>query len=119
MEIEILSERENPLLNRREIKFRANYEGATPKIEEVRKKLIIALNSNEKLTVLDGIKSEFGRNSALGYVKVYTDEKGMKVEPLHRIKKNFEPKEKKKPEEKPEEKPPEKPEGKLKEKQPE
>ncbi len=92
MEIEILSERKNPLLNRKEIKFRVNYDGATPKREEVRKKLIASLNSNERLTILNGIKSEFGRHSALGYVKVYTDEESMRVEPLHRIRKNFEPK---------------------------
>lgn len=57
MEIEILNEKENPLLNRKEIKFRILYEGATPSIKEVRKKLISVLNSKDKLTIVDSIRS--------------------------------------------------------------
>lgn len=89
MEIEILNEKENPLLDRKEIKFRILYEGATPSIKEVRKKLISVLNSKDKLTVVDSIRSTFGGRVAGGYAKVYKDEESMKVEPKHRIKKNF------------------------------
>jgi len=95
MEIEILNEKENPLLNRKEIKFRILYEGATPRIKEVRKKLISVLNSKDKLTIVDSIRSTFGGRVAGGYAKVYKDEESMKVEPRHRIKKNFGVEEKK------------------------
>ncbi len=95
MKIEIVNERKNPLLNRREIRFRAYYEGATPRLIDVRKKLISTLKSDDKLTILNSIKSEFGRHAAVGYVKVYANEDSMTVEPKHRIKKNFEVKEKK------------------------
>ncbi len=90
MKIKILSERENPLLDRREIKFRVRYEEATPPIKAVRSKLIAFLSSDEKLTIMNQIKPEFGKTSALGYAKVYKDEKAMEIEPAHRIKKNFE-----------------------------
>ena len=90
MKIEILSEMENPLLDRREIEFRVRYDKATPPIKAVRSKLVALLSSDEKLTIVNHIKPEFGKTSALGYAKVYKDEKAMKIEPAHRIKKNFE-----------------------------
>ncbi|RLI90543.1 MAG: 30S ribosomal protein S24e [Candidatus Altiarchaeales archaeon] len=93
MKIEIISERENPLLNRREIRFRVSYEGATPRATEIRKRLISTLKSEDRLTILDGIKPEFGRRIASGYVKIYADEESMMIEPEHRIKKNLEGKE--------------------------
>lgn len=99
MEIEILNERENPLLKRKEIRFNVIYEGAVPSLKEVRGKLLSVLNSNDKLTIVDGIKPKFGRTVAKGYAKIYLDENGMKAEPKHRLKKNFE--EKKPKEEKP------------------
>lgn len=89
MKIEILNEKENSLLNRKEIKFRILYEGATPSIKEVREKLIPVLNSEDNLTIVDSIVSTFGGRIAGGYAKVYKDKEGMKVEPKHRIKKNF------------------------------
>ncbi|OYT40338.1 MAG: 30S ribosomal protein S24e [Candidatus Altiarchaeales archaeon ex4484_43] len=93
MKIEIINERKNPLLNRREIRFRVSYEGATPRATEIRKRLISTLKSEDKLTILDGINPEFGRQIASGYVKVYADEESMAIEPEHRIKKNLEAKE--------------------------
>ncbi len=103
MEIKILNERENPLLNRKEIRFNLLYDGAIPSIKEVRSKLLSILNSNEKLTVVDYIKPGFGSSVAKCYVKIYSDENSIKVEPAHKLSKNFE---EKKP--KGEEKPPEK-----------
>jgi small subunit ribosomal protein S24e len=120
MKIEVLDERKNPLLNRREIRFKVHYEGVTPRLTEIRKNLVSTLKSEDKLTILNGIKSEFGGQVAVGYVKVYDDEEGMMVEPKHRIKKNFEVKEEKavkEPEEKavkePEEKAVKEPEEKA------
>lgn len=94
-----MNERENSLLNRKEVEFNVLYEGAVPSLKDVRNKIISVLNSNEKLTIVDGIKPKFGRSVASGYAKVYFDEKSMKVEPEYRLKKNFE--EKKSKEEKP------------------
>lgn len=88
MKIQVLKEKENKLLNRKEIDFKVAYDGATPKIGDVRKELISALHSKENLTVIDRIKSGFGAKSAAGYAKVYKDEDSVKIEPKHRLKKN-------------------------------
>lgn len=99
MKIEVTDDRKNPLLNRREIRFRVVYEGSTPKLLDVRKTLISELKLNNELTILDSIKSEYGGQFASGYVKVYADKKSMTVEHENKIKKNLEPKEEKKKEE--------------------
>lgn len=96
MEIEVISERENPLLERREVRFRVRYTGTgVPNRQEVRNKLIAVFDSNRELTVLDYMKPEYGRHSAVGYVKVYASAGTMKVESKHKVKRNFQPKEKK------------------------
>jgi small subunit ribosomal protein S24e len=112
MEIEVLNERENPLLERREIRFRVSYPGlGVPARQEVRNKLVALFDSKKELTVLDRMKPEYGRNSAVGYVKVYETPEAMKVESGHKMKRNFQPKEKK-PAEAPAEAKAEKKEGK-------
>jgi small subunit ribosomal protein S24e len=95
MKIELLSEKESPLLNRKEIKFKLTFDSGVPTVQEIRRAIISKLKSDEKLTILNGICTKFGTHTAEGYVKVYKDEKSMKVEPEFRIKKNFEVKEKK------------------------
>lgn len=107
MEIKILNERENPLLNRKEIKLRVYFDAVIPKFKEVRKEVVSYLKTDEKLTIMNSIKTEFGAKYADCYVKIYKDSESMKVEPKFRIRKNFE---EKKPESKKEE---------IKEKKPE
>ncbi|MFZ2456581.1 MAG: 30S ribosomal protein S24e [Candidatus Altiarchaeia archaeon] len=96
MKIQILKEKENKLLNRKEIDFKVAYDAATPKIGDVRKELIAALHSKENLTIIDSLKSGFGSKSVKGYAKVYKDEESLKIEPAHRMKKNSLLKEEKK-----------------------
>ena len=94
MDVEIISERENPLLERREVKFRVKYPGAgSPGRQEVRSRLVAVLDSNKDLTVLDYLKPEYGRHASLGYVKVYASAEAMKAEAGHKVKRNFEVKE--------------------------
>jgi small subunit ribosomal protein S24e len=96
MDVEILNERENPLLGRKEVRFRVKYAGAgSPNRQEVRSKMIALLNSNKELTVLDSLKPEYGRNSSKGYIKVYENADAIKIEAEHKKKRNFEVKEKK------------------------
>lgn len=121
MKIEIVSEKENPLLKRKEMTFRIVYKGATPTFKDTRKELISKLKSNEKLTIVDSVRSEFGSTVATGYAKIYEDEKALDVEPQNRLTKNFEGKKKKKAsaeEEKPAGEPAEKPAQKPKEEKP-
>jgi len=95
MNIEIIEEKENSLLGRKEIRFRVDYKGKTPGFGEVRNELIKKVNADKSLTVIDSVNSDFGSQSAFAYAKIYKDEKSMKVEPGHRIEKNLEGKKKK------------------------
>ncbi|RLI92339.1 MAG: 30S ribosomal protein S24e [Candidatus Altiarchaeales archaeon] len=94
MEIKIIEDKFNKLLNRREIYFIVNYDGATPSIKDVRNKLIAQLDADKELLIVDYIRSEFGMKRAKGFAKIYKDKEGMKIEPKHKIEKNF-PKEEK------------------------
>ncbi len=91
MKIEITDDRKNPLLNRREIKFKVAYIGVTPKLMDVKKELVSTLKLDKNLTVVDNIKSEYGKQSATGYVKIYEDKESIDIEQKNKIKKNLEP----------------------------
>ncbi len=95
MNIEILEEKENPLLGRKEVRFRIDYKGKTPSFVEVRNELIKKVNADNNLTVIDSVNSDFGTQSAFAYAKIYRDEKSMMVEPGYRIEKNIRGKKKK------------------------
>ncbi|MFH1774285.1 MAG: 30S ribosomal protein S24e [Methanobacteriota archaeon] len=105
MEVKILEEKENPLLDRRELKVKIAHDAATPKISEVRDKLVAMLGVDKETLILDSFKSKFGARESIGFVKVYkTKERALKVEPRHRLEKNLLV-EKTEREEKPKEKP--------------
>ena len=72
MEIDIFEEKENKVFNRNEIKFYVDYDGeATPKILDVKSKLVALLNTKKELIVVDNIQPHYGEPKALGYAKVY------------------------------------------------
>ncbi len=72
MEITILEEKENKVFNRNEIKFYVEYEGeATPKLLDIKSKLIALLNTKKDLIVVDNVQPHYGEPKALGYAKVY------------------------------------------------
>ena len=75
MEINILDSKDNPLLSRKEVKFRIDHpKSPTPKIQEVKQKLVAMLTAQDKLVFVDNVKSEFGKASTIGYAKVYESE---------------------------------------------
>ena len=72
MEIEFIEEKENKLFNRKEIKFYVDYDGeATPKVLDIKSKLIALLNTKKELIVVDNVQPHYGEPRALGYAKVY------------------------------------------------
>jgi small subunit ribosomal protein S24e len=79
MEIKIISDRQNPLLSRREIRFIVAFEGATPTIKDVKLKLAAMLNADKNMLIVDKIDQEFGKLEARGYAKLYFDEKIMNM----------------------------------------
>ncbi len=115
MEIEIIEERENPLLERRELTVKVTHDAATPTRDAVREKLIALLNAGKDTVILGSLKSKFGVRESIAAVKVYkTKERALQVEPRHALEKNSLI-EKAKKEEKPKEEKP-KPEVKKEEK---
>jgi len=100
MEIDIISKKENPLLERTEVHFKATHaKEKTPQREAVRDKLAAMLNVGKDKLVVDTLKSDFGRIVTVGYAKIYkTKEQAFKVERNYVLRRNgLKPKEEKKP----------------------
>lgn len=96
MEITIKSDKQNKILNRRELDFVVKYEGPTPSRTDVRKKLCALLNTEINLTLIQSMHSEYGVSEASGYAKIYDSEERMKtVEAKHVLERNTVPEEQK------------------------
>ncbi|AKB29821.1 SSU ribosomal protein S24e [Methanosarcina siciliae T4/M] len=89
MDIKILKDKNNSLLNRRELDFIVKYEGSTPSRSDVRNKLAAMLNAPLELLVVQKIKTEYGMQESKGYAKLYAEEARMKqVEQEYVLKRN-------------------------------
>jgi len=90
MELEMIEKRENPLLNRTEIKFRVKHQGEkTPERELVKNDLAEMLKVNKSLIIIDYIRPGFGMAISSGYAKVYKSmEDARRVEPSYILKRN-------------------------------
>jgi len=96
VQIDIVEDKENKLLERREIKFIVKRDGATPSLKVTRKELTTILSADPKLLVIDNMKSEFGKRETIGYAKVYeSEEREKEVESSHILLRNFPSSEKK------------------------
>ena len=95
MEIEFISEKENKVFNRKEIKFYVDYDGeSTPKLLDIKSKLVALLNTKKDLIVVDNVQPHYGEPKALGYAKVYDTVDDLEyIEAKHVIAKNEEPEE--------------------------
>ena len=93
MEIEFIEEKENKVFSRKEIKFYVDYEGeATPKILDIKSKLVALLNTKKDLIVVDNVQPHYGEPKAVGYAKVYDTVDDLKyIETEHVLAKNEEP----------------------------
>ena len=90
MELEIIEKRENPLLNRTEVKFRVKHQGEkTPERELVKSDLAEMLKVKKSLVIIDYIRPSFGMAISSGYAKIYKSvEDAKKVEPSYILKRN-------------------------------
>jgi small subunit ribosomal protein S24e len=93
MEINVNEKIENPLLNRTEIQFDCTYQGdATPKIMDVKNRLVAILDVDKNLLVVHNLKPSYGEGKANGYAKIYDSEESLsKIEMDHVVEKNKEP----------------------------
>ena len=83
--MEIIDRKENPLLNRVEIEFRWNHEGAaTPSRAEMLNGIAsMEPGSNRDLIVIKNVNTRFGMGSTTGTGFVYADAESIKVEPSY------------------------------------
>jgi small subunit ribosomal protein S24e len=89
LDIQVIEERNNPLLKRREVVFKVTHDEATPSRKSVVERLAATMNSNVGLVIVDEIKTAFGKRESLGYAKIYeTAERVEQVERPHIIARN-------------------------------
>jgi small subunit ribosomal protein S24e len=103
MEIEIISQKYNPLLKRREVVFEVRHEQTkgTPPRFEIRTRLAEKLKMKLEQVYVKKVETKTGTMIALGEANAYdTVEQAMFIEPKYVIERNT-PKEKAKEEEKP------------------
>jgi len=96
--IEIVKERENPLLERKELELIVHhFAKGTPRVCDVRQYLASQLKVDINTVYIRKMITEFGVGRSRVEVHIYkSPERARKVEPLHIILKNLSPEERKK-----------------------
>jgi len=90
MEVEFIETKDNPLMERMEIKFRATHPGEpTASREAIREKIASLAKSAKDKVIIDSMSSKFGLGQTIGYAKVYrTVEDAKKHERKHVLVRN-------------------------------
>jgi len=89
MEIDIVSEEENPILHRRDVRFEVVHEDATPSRLSVRDSLAAKLNKDANEVVVHAVDTKYGMRKSIGYAKVYdTPEQAREVEQEYMLERN-------------------------------
>lgn len=79
MEIEFIETKDNQLLERMEIKFKATHPGeATVSRDAIREKIASLARSSKEKVIVDSMNSKFGMGQTTGYAKVYKTVEGAK-----------------------------------------
>lgn len=89
MEIEILSQEDNPLLHRTEVEFEINHDDATPSRLSVRDSLAAKLDKDSEEVVVHELNTKFGMRQTIGRAKTYeSPEDAAEVEHEHMLERN-------------------------------
>ncbi|MEM0449472.1 MAG: hypothetical protein QW520_06600 [Methanomassiliicoccales archaeon] len=73
MKVQVESKKENPLLERIEVRFIAEHFGEpTPNRDTVRAAIASALGKNKETVIIDNMETEYGKGMSVGYAKVYS-----------------------------------------------
>jgi len=85
LKIEILEEKENKPLARKEITFKVDHAGGTtPSRADVRAKIVAQFDADEARVVIRSLETKFGSGVAEGIARIYdTPEQMQKVERKH------------------------------------
>ncbi|MFQ5975763.1 MAG: hypothetical protein ACE5J5_05580 [Candidatus Hydrothermarchaeales archaeon] len=90
MKIEVLEEKENPLLDRKEIVARIVHDDSTPSRDVVRSKAIAKLKAKKDTFILDSMKTKFGAKESIARMRIYGSKKRvLEIESEHVLKKNL------------------------------
>ena len=72
MEVEIISKKENPVIDRLELNFKVTHpKETTPKRKDVRDEIASLLKVQKDRIVIDHMDTEFGKPETIGYAKIY------------------------------------------------
>jgi small subunit ribosomal protein S24e len=90
VQLEVLARKENPLLKRTEVRFKAVHKAEpTPTRDALRAFLAKELKATKDIVVIDSQASTFGRYETQGYAKVYkSKEEALAVERKHILVRN-------------------------------
>ncbi|MEM3897115.1 MAG: 30S ribosomal protein S24e [Nitrososphaerota archaeon] len=89
MNIEVIEDRVNPLLSRREVEAIIIYESGTPKREEVREEVAKKYNVEKERVIIEKMESLFGARKARTHIHIYDSiEYAKKYERKHILKKH-------------------------------
>ena len=89
MEIDIVSESENPMLHRTDVTFELTHDEATPSRLQVRDSLAAKMNKDADEVVIRKLDTKFGMRKTVGYAKVYeTADHAREVEQDHMLERN-------------------------------
>jgi len=71
MDVDIISEEENPMLHRTDIRFETVHDEATPSRLSIRDSLAAKLDKGSEEVVVHELNTKFGMRKTVGYAKVY------------------------------------------------
>ncbi|OLS30615.1 MAG: 30S ribosomal protein S24e [Candidatus Thorarchaeota archaeon AB_25] len=93
MKIEILSERENKPLARKEVDFRVDHAGAsTPSRADIQAKIVAQFDADSSAVIIRNLDTKFGAGITEGTARIYSDPDQMKRIELNHIVKRHESK---------------------------
>ncbi|MHA2025464.1 MAG: 30S ribosomal protein S24e [Candidatus Thorarchaeota archaeon] len=90
MKIEILKERENKPLARKEVDFRIDHAGAgTPSRADIRAKIVAQFDADKDSVIIKSLDTKFGAGMTEGTARIYSDSSQMKrIELDHIVKRH-------------------------------
>jgi small subunit ribosomal protein S24e len=91
MEVLVISEKQNPMLKRKEVSFQVEHgeTGCTPSRVEIRKAVAVATKTNESVVFLKKYVTKTGTLTAFGTANIYdTIEQAKLIEPKYIVKRN-------------------------------
>ena len=94
MEVKIISQKENPLLRRKEIQFHVEHDevGSTPTRLEIRKAVAAELKANIDKVFIKKFETKTGMHTAAGVASLYeSTEQAKLIEPQYILKRNIPP----------------------------